>query len=204
MRLTASHELTKTGEAIIASSIELFGTLGYHATSVRDIASSVGIRPGALYNHFAGKQDILFYIIDQGQTALYNYVQGEVSQRNTPQAQLRAFVTHHVAFHANNQEQTLVIDRELAALSPRNRRIAVRKRRQYEELLEAILKEGMSAGAFNDVDSRLATYAIIGMGAEVAAWFNPEGRLALEEIERIYASLALAMLVCFTRCDGQG
>lgn len=201
MRLSTSNELAKTGAAIVASSVELFGTLGYHATSVRDIASSVGIQPGALYNHFAGKQDILFYIIDQGQTELYNHVREAVAKEEQPQDQLRAFVTHHVAFHANNQDQTLVIDRELAALSQRNRRIAVKKRRQYEDLLESILREGMAAGAFDEVDSRLAAYAIIGMGTEVAAWFNPEGRLKLEQIERTYASLALAMLACYSRCD---
>jgi len=48
-----------TKEKILARSLELFGKQGFHETSVRDIAKAVGIQPGALYNHFKGKDEIL-------------------------------------------------------------------------------------------------------------------------------------------------
>ena len=43
---------------IVAAAFELFAQRGYHAVSVRDIASSVGIKDASLYNHFSGKQAI--------------------------------------------------------------------------------------------------------------------------------------------------
>ncbi len=48
-----------TKEKILAKSLTLFSKSGFAETSVRDIAKAVGIQPGALYNHFKGKEEIL-------------------------------------------------------------------------------------------------------------------------------------------------
>ena len=48
-----------TKEKILTRSLTLFSQYGFAETSVRDIAKAVGIQPGALYNHFKGKDEIL-------------------------------------------------------------------------------------------------------------------------------------------------
>ena len=47
-----------TKKLILKASMELFSELGYKAASVRKIASKVGIRESALYNHFINKEEI--------------------------------------------------------------------------------------------------------------------------------------------------
>ncbi|MDA3947129.1 MAG: helix-turn-helix domain containing protein [Helicobacteraceae bacterium] len=47
-----------TKELILKASMELFSEYGYKAASVRKIASKVGIRESALYNHFTNKEEI--------------------------------------------------------------------------------------------------------------------------------------------------
>lgn len=47
-----------TKELIRDEAMELFSEYGYKGTSVRKIASKVGIRESALYNHYANKEDI--------------------------------------------------------------------------------------------------------------------------------------------------
>ncbi|MGM0623758.1 MAG: TetR/AcrR family transcriptional regulator, partial [Campylobacterota bacterium] len=60
-----------TKEKIITASIKLFSELGYKGTTVRKIAAQVGIKQGALYNHFKNKEDIFHQIIqDIGSSAL--------------------------------------------------------------------------------------------------------------------------------------
>lgn len=46
-------------EEILAVSLDLFSTHGFEATSIRQIASRVGISDPALYSHFKSKQEIL-------------------------------------------------------------------------------------------------------------------------------------------------
>ncbi len=54
-----------TKEKILAKSLELFASKGFKETTVRDIASAVGLQQGALYNHFKNKDAILMALIDQ-------------------------------------------------------------------------------------------------------------------------------------------
>ncbi len=49
---------TNTKEDILRSSLDLFAQFGFHGTSMREIAESVGIRKSSIYNHFSGKDDI--------------------------------------------------------------------------------------------------------------------------------------------------
>lgn len=56
----------KTKEKIIVEALNLFSIKGFSSVSVRDIASSVGIKASSLYNHFENKQDIFDTIVNKG------------------------------------------------------------------------------------------------------------------------------------------
>jgi AcrR family transcriptional regulator len=53
---------SNTKQKIIKASSALFSEYGYKATSVRKIASEVGIRESALYNHFKNKEEIFLCV----------------------------------------------------------------------------------------------------------------------------------------------
>lgn len=57
------EKVSKTKEKILKHSLKLFSTKGYKATTVRDIAGSIGIKQSALYNHFKNKDAILETLI---------------------------------------------------------------------------------------------------------------------------------------------
>lgn len=54
---------SKTKEKILKHALKLFSSKGYKATTVRDIAGSIGIKQSALYNHFRNKDEILETLI---------------------------------------------------------------------------------------------------------------------------------------------
>jgi AcrR family transcriptional regulator len=53
---------TGTKEKILKVSTTLFCELGYKGTSVRKIASTVGIRESAIYNHYKNKEEIFLEV----------------------------------------------------------------------------------------------------------------------------------------------
>ncbi|MDQ7042599.1 MAG: TetR/AcrR family transcriptional regulator [Sulfurimonas sp.] len=59
---TTSVKRTGTKEKILKVSTILFSKLGYKGTSVRKIASEVGIRESAIYNHYKNKEEIFFEV----------------------------------------------------------------------------------------------------------------------------------------------
>lgn len=55
--------MKSTKDRILKTALDLFAQKGFDAVSMRDIAGEVGITAGALYRHYAGKQDIFQSIL---------------------------------------------------------------------------------------------------------------------------------------------
>ena len=58
----------RTRQAILDAALDLFAAKGYFGTSLRDVASAVGVRESALYNYFAGKEALFDALLDAHQT----------------------------------------------------------------------------------------------------------------------------------------
>ncbi|MEA2072581.1 MAG: TetR/AcrR family transcriptional regulator [Campylobacterota bacterium] len=56
------HKRSGTKEKILKVSTTLFSELGYKGASVRKIASEVGIRESAIYNHYKNKEEIFLEV----------------------------------------------------------------------------------------------------------------------------------------------
>ena len=54
---------SKTKEMIVMDATILFAQRGYQAVSIRDIASSIGVKPSSLYNHFASKEALFDAVV---------------------------------------------------------------------------------------------------------------------------------------------
>jgi len=54
--------VTDKRRQLIEAAIRLFADKGYHATSIQEIADSVGIAKGSLYSYFQSKEDLLLSI----------------------------------------------------------------------------------------------------------------------------------------------
>jgi AcrR family transcriptional regulator len=63
----ATGRATATRERIIDAALRLFADRGYRGTTVGDIESAAGLAPrsGALYQHFAGKEEVLKAALEQ-------------------------------------------------------------------------------------------------------------------------------------------
>lgn len=62
---TQEERRTTTRKAILTAALELFATNGYDATSVGDILTAAGISRGAMYHHFASKEDVFAAVFMQ-------------------------------------------------------------------------------------------------------------------------------------------
>ena len=56
---------SKTKAKILKTSLKLFATKGFKATTVRDIAGTMGVKQSALYNHFKNKDEILETLVTE-------------------------------------------------------------------------------------------------------------------------------------------
>ena len=171
------------------AALGLFARHGYAAVSMREIAGEVGVGAGALYNHFATKQDLLVELMTAHMEALLAAWAEVKDPGDTPVARLEAFSRFHIRFHADRADEVFVAYMELRSLERPNFHRIEKMRRAYEGELEAILKDGAAAGAFRIEDPRVAAMAIIAMLTGVTTWYRDGGRLSARRIEEIYVDM---------------
>src|SRR5207237_720702 len=81
--------------------LRLFREKGYHATSMQDIATAVGLYKGSLYHYIGSKEDLLARVFERGMGVLLAEVE-RIAEDSTggPSAQLRRIVEAHVSAEA--------------------------------------------------------------------------------------------------------
>jgi TetR/AcrR family transcriptional regulator, cholesterol catabolism regulator len=179
-------------EAIMDAAMHLFGKQGYSGTSMRDIASAVGVLPGSLYAHIASKEALLVDIVDDGIHRFLAAVRPHVESAVNPAEKLRAMVIAHVAVVADNPERSLVVFHQWRFLGDSNIQAAIGKRRDYEQAFISVIESGMKTGAFRaNLNRRIAVLTILGSLNWTPEWLSPEGKLSPEVVGGMIADTLL-------------
>jgi AcrR family transcriptional regulator len=180
---------------IIGVATEFFYEKGYHGTSMREIAAAAGIKAASVYNHFAGKEDILFEITSGTMNEMLAGGRTAISSAASPEAELRRLVEFHVRYSAENRLRAKVADDQLHALTPARRKDVLEIRDQYEALFRDVLTRGRNELGWQVDDVRVVTFAIATMASAVGVWYREDGRLSADAIASIYGDLAVRAVI---------
>jgi AcrR family transcriptional regulator len=184
----------ETREAIHQAAIELFARLGYHATSMRAIASAAGIRPAAIYHWYPSKEAILVELQDDFMARLTERVVAATARYDRPALRLAAAVREHVVFHGLHTRAAFVTDSEIRALTEEPRRALIAQRDEYQARFSAMIRDGIRDGSLRASDAHVATYAILLQCTGVALWFDADGPLNLDQVAELHVELVLGSL----------
>ena len=167
---------------------------GYVGTTLRGIASTVGMEAQSLYNYFDSKQDLFAKMVEDGTRHIQNRVEGAILQAGqTPSEKLWAGMKAHVMFYCDFEE--VVLTREmLPHVDEKLRSKIIGVLKNYENMFKQILSDGVSTGEFREMDISTTSFALLGLGESVVNWFTPGGRLSAEEVGEQYANLAMRIV----------
>lgn len=177
----------ETAKRVRKAALKRFANAGYAAVSMREIAADVGVRPGALYNHFPTKQDILKDLMLTHMSELL--AAWETADFPDAMDPLERFVRFHIRYHLERADEVFISYMELRNLEPDNFKVIERERRRYEAILTSILEEGSAAGRYTADDARVATRAIIAMLTGIPTWYRDGGRIGKTELEDLYLTM---------------
>jgi AcrR family transcriptional regulator len=91
-------------EEILGAAAKLFTTLGYGATTTREIADRAGLRQASLYYHFAGKDDILAALLEETMRPLLALARELAGREEDPDVRLWVLCHAHIRFLASNPD----------------------------------------------------------------------------------------------------
>ena len=187
-------------QRLAAAAVELFYRQGALATSVRQITEACGLTPGALYNHFDSKDQLLYIVVRDIHLRLESVLTAaRAAVAGDPVAELSAIVKVYVARHSDHRETARVANREFPLLSGAHYDEVVAIRRRLRDGVVDVLLDGQRKQVFDLVggDDRaaavLTALPILDMCVHISEWFHEHRPLSHTDLETRYIGLALRM-----------
>ncbi len=182
---------------VIEAAAKVFNEKGYESTSIQDIAEAVGILKGSVYYYINSKEDLLNEILKGvHDDALENMRRVERMEGDALQ-KIRAFVTSHVNFNAENLTKMGVFFHDFRSLSAERRAEVVEARDIFDDLLRRLIRDGQEQRIVcPDIEPKTASFAAMGMLNWIYQWYKPGGGRAVSEIADEFANLILGGLAC--------
>jgi AcrR family transcriptional regulator len=132
-------------DAVLTAAVRLFNERGYDATSMFDIAESLGITKSSVYHHISGKEQLLQMAMDRALDGLFEAA-GEVRALDLP---------------AIDRLERL-IRRSVLVLAERF------------EFVTVLVKQAQAEGGVRpDVDPATAARLLLGMVNSLTEWYRP-------------------------------
>ena len=176
--------LIKRRRQIIEAAVMCFIENGYHQTGVRDIAGRAGVSLGNLYNHFAGKHDILAEIAALERAEVEPFL--KLLAKPGPAARrLDRFVRDYAKYMAAPENVILSIEITSEALrKPDIAKMFLETRAELVAALEALIRRGEAEGALRPQPAALQTAQLIIELIEGSAHRSVLGEVPLRKVLR--------------------
>jgi AcrR family transcriptional regulator len=147
---------SRRGE-ILAAAKACFAREGFHATSMRDIYRECGLSPGAVYNHFASKEDFVLALGEERLRDAHARREAlELIEDPIEALRLLAAGTREELV----REEDLLVDLQLAGEALRNQAIAEVSRQTFEAMLETVVGLMHRAQSTGHLDRSVDTDAL--------------------------------------------
>ena len=195
--------LSEPALRLLQAADTLFYSQGAPATTVREITNACGLSPGALYNHFTSKDELLYVLVRDRHARLEEEVIAALEPLSgDPVARLTAVVEVYVRAHVGAKRGAQVANREYRHLSGPRLDEVMAIRRRLRDRTVAVLQEGARTGVF-DVWGRpgsssftVTAATILDMCIHSSQWLHEEGPMHIGELEQYFVAMAMRMVGC--------
>src|SRR5438094_4361693 len=170
-------------ELILRTSARIFAEESYHSTSMRDISRATGVSLAGLYHYCKSKEELLFLIQDHSFGRVLERVEERIREVGDPFEKLRIFIDNHLSFFAANMAEMKVLSHEAESLAgDLHTKVSTRKEK-YAKLARRILRDIQESQPANArIDLTVATYALFGMMNWIYNWYDPSGKLSVNQL----------------------
>ncbi|SCY40622.1 MULTISPECIES: TetR/AcrR family transcriptional regulator [unclassified Pseudomonas] len=167
---------------LLQTAAHLFRNKGFERTTVRDLASAVGIQSGSIFHHFKSKDDILRAVMEE--TIRYNtaLMRAALAEADSVREQVLALIRCELqSIMGGTGEAMAVLVYEWRSLSPDGQRHVLALRDTYEDLWLKVLGRAKEAGYIRG-DVSITRRFLTGALSWTTTWFRAEGSLSLDEL----------------------
>jgi AcrR family transcriptional regulator len=193
-KLVAAGRMTDPDSArgkLLQAAARLFRRKGYERTTVRDLATAVGIQSGSIFHHFKSKEEILRAVMEE--TVIYNtaLMESALAEAGSLRERVLALIRCELqSIMGGTGEAMAVLVYEWRSLSEDSQAHILALRDRYEQLWLEVLQEARQAGCVQG-DPFILRRFLTGALSWTTTWFRPDGPMSLDELAEEALTLVL-------------
>ena len=159
-------------DAVLMAAVRLFNDRGYEATSMGDLAESLGISKSSIYHHVTSKQDLLRMAVNHALDGLYEAADQVKTMDRPAIDRLETLIRRSVLVLADRLEFVTLLLRVRG-----NNAIekgALMRRKILDAQVTELVKQAQAEGDLRaDVDPATAARLLFGMVNSLTEWYKP-------------------------------
>lgn len=175
------REREEKREAVLRAAVRMFNARGFHATSLDDVAASLGISKPTIYHYLGNKEQVLIECVTRGLEPLRRAAEAARHEPGSGLDRLRRFLVHYAQINMDDFGRCVVrtgdesLSREGAAQFRAGKR-------GIDLALRGLIEDAIADGSIAPVDVKLAAFTLAGALNWPARWHDPAGPVPVDQI----------------------
>jgi len=178
----SNHPHKASKEKLIEVALDLFAAKGFRGTSIRNIASAMGMSISNIYHYFGNKEGLLLAILERSSKGLVESLH-EVSEMDMdPLDRFCRLIDVHISVSLKHKKESKIFFLDEEDLAPEgheiNRKIQMEVLGIYEKEIRAL----ESAGYTKCRSIKIMAFNVLALINWFMRWYKYDGALSREEI----------------------
>jgi TetR/AcrR family transcriptional regulator, cholesterol catabolism regulator len=179
----AQRKKASKKELILRKAAAMFREKGFAATSMRDLAETVGIEAASLYNHIRSKNEMLEAICFDVANRFNANMDAIEAGTEKSIKKVETLLRFHIKEMVGNYEEVYVSDREWRHLDEPYLSNFQNQRRIYRKRFAAIIEDGIRKNEIRQIDAPTAILILLHAVSGIESWHRSKARITGEELE---------------------
>ena len=188
---TTNEERGQKRAALLLAAVRMFNERGFHATSLEDVATSLGVTKPVIYHHLGNKDQVLLECVTMGLGELKAAVEQARAGPGNGLDRLRAFLRRYAEVIMGEFGRCVVRTGDEVLSPPARTRFRALKR-EIHDALRGMIEDAVGDGSARAIDVRVTANAFAGALNWPARWYRPDGKLAPTDMAAALVDILIA------------
>ncbi|QGP78003.1 TetR/AcrR family transcriptional regulator [Sphingobium sp. CAP-1] len=181
-------------EAVLRAAVRMFNERGFFATSLDDVAASLGISKRTIYHYLANKDQVLLECVTIGLHQLLRAAEEARAQAGSGRDRLVKFLRRYAEINMDDFGRCVIRTGEEALAA--DSRIQFRAlKRQIDDAMRGLLDEAVEDGSVAPLDVKLTAFVLAGALNWPARWYAGTGPMTSEQLSQGLVDILMAGLI---------
>ena len=168
-------------DALLLSAVRMFNDRGFHATSLEDVAASLGVTKPVIYHYLGNKDQVLFECVRIGLRELRVAADLAAEAPGTGLDRLRAFMQRYAEIIMGDFGRCVIrTGEEVLSVDARSKFRALK--REIDEALRGMIAQAAADGSATVSDVRITAFAFAGALNWLARWYRADGSVPAPDL----------------------